>query len=88
MVSFIGADSKKLPSIPNTLLPGHREEKPNSFNRKGVVGDWKNYIDSEVASRINDEAGNELLRQNYVSSLDWLESETPSVAAPQIRRAA
>ena len=88
MVGFIGADPEKLPSIPAELLPGHRKEKPNSFNRKGVVGDWKNYIDADVASWINDEAGDELMRQNYVSSLDWLESETPSVAAPQMRRAA
>ncbi len=88
LVSFIGADPTKLPSIPNHLMPGHREEKPNSFNRKGVVGDWKNYINEEVASWINDEAGDELIRQSYVSSLNWLEVEAAETVQPAVRRAA
>jgi hypothetical protein len=75
LVSFIGADPEKMPPIPKHLFPGHREERPNSFNRKGVVGDWKNYIDAEVAKWINDEAGDELLQQGYIASMNWLNVE-------------
>ena len=57
-------------------MPGHREEKPNSFNRKGVVGDWKNYIDPKVAEWIHDEAGDELVRQGYVESKAWINEDT------------
>jgi hypothetical protein len=87
LVSFIGADPSLLPAIPKYLMPGHNKEKPNSFNRKGVVGDWKNYIDKDVASWINDEAGDELLRQNYISSLNWLDDVKPVDVEPR-RRAA
>lgn len=76
LVGFLGADIGKYPAIPKHLMPGHREEKPNSFNRKGVVGDWKNYIDSEVAAWIHDEAGDELIQQQYVSSRDWVNEAT------------
>jgi len=94
LVSFLGADPEKLPRIPKHLMPGHSEEKPNSFNRKGVVGDWKNYIDSTVASWIHDEAGDELMLQNYISSTNWMTAAKlkvvpmPEVAKPPVRKAA
>ena len=95
MVRFLGADPAKLPKIPAHLLPGHSEEKPNSFNRKGVVGDWKNYINPTVAAWIHDEAGDELMRQGYVDSSDWIENDTTEfesqsqpVQVPAARKAA
>ena len=87
LVEFLGADPEKMPAIPKHLLPGHREEKPNSFNRKGVVGDWKNYIDEKVAGWIHDEAGTELVRQGYVESRAWIKETGIEEAAP-LRRAA
>ncbi|QEG20732.1 sulfotransferase domain-containing protein [Mariniblastus fucicola] len=78
LVSFLGADPSKLPQIPSHLMPGHREEKPNSFNRKGVVGDWMNYINPEVAGWIHDEAGDELIHQGYVESKAWITRVTPA----------
>lgn len=88
IVAFLGADPALLPNIPNQLLPGHKKEQPNSFNRKGVVGDWKNYIDAKVASWINDEAGSELKYQKYITSLDWLEESDVVPATNTVRRAA
>jgi len=92
LVRFLGADPSKLPKIPGHLMPGHREEKPNSFNRKGVVGDWKNYIDPKVASWIHDEAGDELILQGYVGSKNWITEDTTQfeekLPAPVVRKAA
>ncbi len=74
LVEFIGADSEKMPPIPKSLFPGHGEERPNCFNRKGVVGDWKNYINRKVMQWINAEAGDELLKQNYIETMDWIDA--------------
>lgn len=84
IVKFLGADPSMFPEIPKSLMPGHNKERPNSFNRKGAVGDWKNYINSEIAGWIHDEAGDELVRQNYVTSRDWTRfSNPPRVEQPQ-----
>lgn len=81
LVSFIGADPEKMPPVPKYLFPGHKKEQPNSFNRKGVVGDWRNYITEDVVKWINAEAGDELIRQNYVDSLDWFKAPAQQSAA-------
>ena len=83
MVGFIGADPALLPQVPKYLMPGHREEKPNSFNRKGVVGDWKNYFTPTVASWIHDEAGDELIRQGYVESKAWIDELSSLESQPE-----
>ena len=88
LVRFIGADPQLLPKIPKYLFPGHREEKPNSFNRKGVVGDWKNYITPEIAAWIHDEAGDELIRQSYVDSDAWVDSVSLVANSEQVNCAA
>ena len=88
LVKFVGADSEKMPPVPRHLFPGHSEERPNSFNRKGVVGDWKNYIDAEVARWIDDEAGDELLYQGYVESSDWVEFKSESSGESAEQKAA
>lgn len=86
VVRFLGADPAKLPKIPKYLSPGHREEKPNSFNRKGVVGDWKNYIDPKVAGWIHDEAGDELIHQGYVASKAWVRNAKPLFSEQEIEQ--
>ena len=89
IVRFIGADPSLLPQIPKYLFPGHREEKPNSFNRKGVVGDWKNYLNPEIASWVHDEAGDELIQQGYVESESWInDAKPPAVEREQASHAA
>lgn len=71
MIEFIGADPSGVPAIPAYLRPGHRKESPDKFNRKGVVGDWVNYVTEESKRWINEEAGEELIKQGYIDSLDW-----------------
>lgn len=74
MYRFIGADPSLAEEIPNYLRPGHQVEKPDRFDRKGQVGDWQNYMTPQAKTWVNEEAGDELIRQGYVQSLDW---ETP-----------
>ena len=46
--------------IPDALRPGHESEEPTKLNRKGQIGDWKNYIGPKVMEWIVEEAGDEL----------------------------
>ena len=71
MFKFLKLDPEAAEAIPETLTPGIKTESPNKFYRKGQVGDWKNYMTERAKRWINDEAGEELLNQGYVDSLDW-----------------
>lgn len=78
MYEFIGADPALAAPIPANLRPGHSSENPDKFNRKGQVGDWKNYMTPEVKSWINEEAGREMIQQGYIQDLNW---NVPSISA-------
>lgn len=71
LYQFLEVDPAAVMEIPEWVKPGHSQEKPNGFNRKGQVGDWKNYMTDDAKRWINEEAGNELMQLNYVDSLDW-----------------
>ncbi len=68
---FLQVDPNQAADIPPSLRPSMDQERPNEFNRKGTIGDWKNYMQDEARRWINDEAGEELIRQGYVASPDW-----------------
>ncbi len=68
---FLEVDPSAASAITEELMPGHAEEKPNDFFRKGIVGDWTNYITDQARVWIKEEAGEELIRQGYADSLDW-----------------
>ncbi len=84
---FIGANPALMPAIPRYLQPGHRDENPNKFNRKGQVGDWKNYMTGRAKKWINEECGNLMLELGYIDSFDWSFRDITKQAPPQ-RRAA
>ena len=71
MYSFLEVDPDTAAPIPDSLKPSLDKERPNEFNRKGQIGDWQNYVDKRVQKWINAEAGDELIRQGYIQSLDW-----------------
>lgn len=52
-----------------TRKPG--QEDPNSHFRKGVVGDWKNYLTEDHIRRFKEVAGDQLIELEYEKNLDW-----------------
>ena len=71
MFQFLQVDPRLAQAIPPALLPGFDQERPNEFNRKGRIGDWKNYVTDEVKGWIKQECGDELIRQGYETGHDW-----------------
>lgn len=49
------------------------EENRNSFARKGVAGDWKNYFNQEAKQIFHYYAGSELLLAGYEKDNSWLD---------------
>ena len=47
------------------------EINKESFLRKGLVGDWKNYFNAEAAEVFNFYAGDALIRYGYERSKNW-----------------
>ena len=58
---------------------GFAKEVPNSFLRKGAVGDWRNYFTPRLQSLFNENAGETLVKLGYAESLEWDSSPSKSV---------
>ncbi len=65
---FLGVAAEESPPIHEHehLVPGLPEERPNEFNRKGIVGDWENYVTDSARRWIDDEAGVQLRQYGYL----------------------
>lgn len=50
------------------------DEVKNSFLRKGISGDWKNYFNNEASKLFDDYAGKELIELGYVKNHEWVNS--------------
>lgn len=44
---------------------------PDSHFRKGIVGDWKNYLNDSHKSRLKEVVGDKLVELGYEYDLDW-----------------
>ncbi|MEM7330671.1 MAG: sulfotransferase domain-containing protein [Chloroflexota bacterium] len=53
----------------NGRKPG--QENNNSHFRKGITGDWKNYMKSEHVARFKEVAGEQLIELGYEKDNDW-----------------
>lgn len=49
--------------------PGQEDTK--SHFRKGIVGDWRNYLKPEHIKRFNELCGQQLIELGYEQNLDW-----------------
>jgi lipopolysaccharide transport system ATP-binding protein len=47
------------------------EEDIYSHHRKGIVGDWRNYFNSELTDRFKEHFGELLIKTNYESDMNW-----------------
>ncbi|MDG2013028.1 MAG: sulfotransferase domain-containing protein [Pirellulaceae bacterium] len=71
MYEFLDVDPELAEPIPDFLQPGLKQERPGEFNRKGQVGDWRNYVFDDAKRWIKEEVGEELIRQGYEATVDW-----------------
>lgn len=47
------------------------QEDPHSHFRKGIIGDWKNYLKPQHINRFKQVAGDKLIGLGYEANLDW-----------------
>lgn len=68
LYEFFSLDPERAerPSAETKTLPGFERENRRSFFRKGVVGDWQNYLDDRAVAIIESEIGDELRAAEYV----------------------
>ncbi len=77
-LSGLELDDPKLQRIVNTYsferLAKRKSgtEKINSFMRKGIVGDWRNYFSQEAKELFAEYAGNELVKLDYEKDYSWV----------------
>lgn len=57
------------------------EEKKNTFARKGIAGDWKNYFSRESRQLFNHYAGEHLIKIGYEETSDWVDTEKLETSA-------
>jgi hypothetical protein len=71
LFDFLQVDPALAAPLEGDLMPGFERERPNEFFRKGVVGDWQNYMTPQAREWINEVAGEALIQQGYAQSLEW-----------------
>ncbi len=73
MYEFLNVDPDKAgaPSTKTYTSAGFDREDPNSFYRKGAIGDWKNYATDDFKSWFKECAGAALVATGYENDLNW-----------------
>ena len=71
MYEFLEVDPSLAADLSFNTQPGFEKEMPNRFLRKGAVGDWRNYMSPETIEIFNQQAGEIMLRLEYIDSLNW-----------------
>lgn len=70
---FLGLDPAEAAPLDaaNRSAPGFEAETPNSFYRKGVVGDWKAYFTDDARRWFKQAAGDQLVALGYERDDSW-----------------
>lgn len=73
LYQFFGLDpALAAPASEKTkTMPGFKQETVTSDNRKGIVGDWKNYFDERITRIFKEQAGQALIDLGYEKDLNW-----------------
>ncbi len=66
LFEFLDVDPDACEEITGKLSPGFEKERPDEFNRKGAVGDWKLYFTDDTENWYADVAGEALKHLGYV----------------------
>lgn len=72
MYEFLGADPDKADPLDDQTSAGFDKENVLSHYRKGTIGDWKKYFNSNVRQWFQDEAKDTLLITGYEKNDDWV----------------
>jgi hypothetical protein len=65
LFEFLDVDPDACDEIQGDFNPGFREERPDEFNRKGAVGDWKLYFTDDTKKWYGETAGAALEHLGY-----------------------
>ena len=68
---FLDVDPEMAEPLQFNTQPGFEREMPNRFLRKGVVGDWKNYMTPHSKKLFKDAGGEMLIKLGYAANSDW-----------------
>ncbi len=71
LYAFLGLNPNQARPLDELTRPGFAKENPNSFLRKGAVGDWKNYFTPQAKTWFKEEAGEALIAAGYETDLLW-----------------
>ena len=71
LFQFLNVDPDVASPIEGELKAGFADERPDQFFRKGKIGDWQNYFTDQTKKWFKEVGGEELVRQEYESNLDW-----------------
>lgn len=71
LYDFFDVDPGLAGPLAFNTLPGFEKESPDSFLRKGIVGDWKHYMTARAKAAFNEEAGEALVQLGYTESTNW-----------------
>ena len=71
LFEFLNVNPSLAPPIAGELKAGFADERPDQFFRKGKIGDWRNYFTDQTRTWFKEVGGEELIRQEYESNLDW-----------------
>lgn len=78
LYQFLEVDPELALPLGFNTEPGFAKEMPHKFLRKGVVGDWRNYMTPRLQTIFNQSAGETLVELGYAKSLNWLNEDTNS----------
>lgn len=71
MYEFLALDPSKALPLDCLTTPGFKQENPNSHNRKGSIGDWKNYFNEDIKKLTKTLVGDLLIHLKYEQNDDW-----------------
>jgi hypothetical protein len=71
MYNFLGLSQAEASPLDSHTKAGFNREELQKHNRKGIVGDWRNYFGQETCHWFKEEAGQALIEAGYAKDMEW-----------------